>query len=175
MQVLSRGTLLLAALLSCTVVLLSHVPQSHAITSDYCGSSVANGWVCNEGSGYRGWRYHQSSRGALPDVSGGMCAYGYTGSGFRTGSGCGGAHIYYFGYCAVDPTTQSWAGWSGSGSSAVVYGHADSRTDYCSGKIAGSSFGASPRSMVHGWARVNGFQSGTSLPFGLPVRAKLIQ
>ncbi len=40
-------------------------PPAMAISSDYCGYGRAAGEpFCFEGSGYRGWRYHQASTGS---------------------------------------------------------------------------------------------------------------
>lgn len=122
-----------------TLLVLGVMPApSFAISSDYCGQYLTNGARCYEGSGYRGWRYHQSSTGSGGPLLPAMCAYAWTGSNYRTGSGCatgpGGAYtnFYAFQYCSADPISNSSVAWAALGSGLTgpyrVYGHADSRT-----------------------------------------------
>ena len=57
-----------------------------------------------------------------------ICAYAWTGSNYRTGSGCAGNYNFYaFQYCSAEPIANSSVMWSGGIGTRVVYGHADSR------------------------------------------------
>lgn len=128
MQSLTRRLLALsssvALIAACAMV---GAPAAHAISSDYCGQWRAPGDpFCFEGSGYRGWRYHQASTGGWPLVN--LCVRAHTGSYYRVNA-CSGSSVslIFRQYCDAEPTTNSSVGWQGSGS-VVIYGHADSRT-----------------------------------------------
>lgn len=114
-------------------------PSAMAISSDYCGYARASGDpFCFEGSGYRGWRYHQSSTGSQgPLVY--VCARGYGNNGVYRVNGCssGPSNFFAQGYCNADPSTNSSAGWAVGGGTVVIYGHADSRL--CGAAAANSS------------------------------------
>lgn len=116
--------------------------SASAISSDYCGyPRVAGEPFCFEGSGYRGWRYHQASTGGplLPDI----CTRAWTGNNYRTGSGCAPyASLRAFQYCSADPIANSSVGWFGGGGSVTLYGHADSRT--CGSVASGETSGGLP-------------------------------
>lgn len=104
-------------------------PSAMAISSDYCGYGRAAGEpFCFEGSGYRGWRYHQASTGSQgPLVN--LCVRAYTNQGnyYRINSCSGSGSNFINGqYCNADPPTNSSVGWFGSGT-VTIYGHADSR------------------------------------------------
>ncbi len=104
-------------------------PSASAISSDYCGYGIYQNSQCWEGSGYRGWRYHQASTGSGGPILPYICAYAWTGSNYRTGSGCTTNYNFYaFQYCSAEPTANSSVMWSGGSGTRVVYGHADSRT-----------------------------------------------
>lgn len=106
---------------------------AQAISSDYCGSQIANNTQCFEGSGYQPWRYHQVSRGGLGGLPA-LCAYSWTGSNYRTGSACyiaGGAPTFYsFCNASATPTANSSAEWNGASGTRLIYGHADDSTGH---------------------------------------------
>lgn len=121
-------TTMIAAVASAAVA-----PSAMAISSDYCGYGRAAGEpFCFEGSGYRGWRYHQASTG-----SGGvlvtLCVRAYGSHGAYRVNECSPDRRSFYAakaYCSAEPTTNSSVGWTGSGT-VTLYGHADSRTDAC--------------------------------------------
>lgn len=58
--------------------------SAQAVSSDYCGHPRASGEpFCFEGSGYRGWRYHQASTGPMGVILDRICARAWTGSNYR--------------------------------------------------------------------------------------------
>lgn len=138
-RILRRG---LAA--AVTTVLVSGAgaamaPSAMAISSDYCGYGRAAGEpFCFEGSGYRGWRYHQASTGSQgPLVN--LCVRAYTNQGnYYRVNACSGSGSTFIArqYCNADPSTNSSVGWFGSGT-VTIYGHADSRL--CGAFAANSS------------------------------------
>lgn len=116
----------------------SLAPSALAITSDYCGySRPAGDPFCFEGSGYRGWRYHQASTG-----SGGplviICVRAYSNQGYYRVNACSDSPANFISrqYCNADPASNSSVGFAGTGS-VVLYGHADSRL--CSSAATSSS------------------------------------
>jgi RNA polymerase sigma factor (sigma-70 family) len=106
-------------------------PSAMAISEDYCGYGRAAGEpFCFEGSGFRGWRYHQASTGSGgPLVN--LCVRAYGSHGHYRVHNCAGdatpANFVSGQYCDAEPTTNSSVGWWGSGT-VVIAGHADSRT-----------------------------------------------
>jgi len=123
-----RAALVAAIAAALSAGSLASAPSASAISSDYCGYGIANGQKCFEGSGYRGWRYHQASTGSggllLPEI----CAWSWTGSNYRSGSGCN--RDYNFkSFCnnSADPIANSSVSWGRSNGTRTVYGHADSR------------------------------------------------
>lgn len=122
--VLTRWGLALVALGSAWALAMA-IAATHAaaISSDYCGQVLGSGTQCYEGSGYRPWRYHQASTYVQVPA---LCAQSYTGSNYRTGSGCGGnTDFYSFCNFYATPNANSSVNWSGSGGSYTVNGHAD--------------------------------------------------
>lgn len=102
-----------------------------AISSDYCGygiSAATSG--CYEGSGYRGWRYHQASSAGVTVSQ--ICAHSWTGSNYRTGSACYGTNVTFYSFCNASdtPLGNSSVGWLGGGGTNVIYGHTDSSTSH---------------------------------------------
>lgn len=132
---MSHGILRRACAAAVTTALLgaagaAMAPSAMAISSDYCGYGRAAGEpFCFEGSGYRGWRYHQASTGSQgPLVN--LCVRAYTNQGnYYRVNACsgGGANFISRQYCNADPSTNSSVGWFGSGT-ITIFGHADSRT-----------------------------------------------
>ena len=138
-RILRRG---LAAAITTVLVSgagASMAPSALAISSDYCGYGRAAGEpFCFEGSGYRGWRYHQASTGSQgPLVN--LCVRAYTNQGnYYRVNACTGSGSTFIArqYCNADPSTNSSVGWFGSGT-VTIYGHADSRL--CGSFAANSS------------------------------------
>ena len=106
--------------------------SASAISSDYCGQYLTSGTQCYEGSGYRGWRYHQSSTGGIVTLPG-VCAQSWTGSNYRTGSGCG-TNTMFYSFCNFydTPAGNSSVNWGGDlgGNTYQIFGHADSSTSH---------------------------------------------
>jgi hypothetical protein len=101
--------------------------SASAITSDYCGYNPGSGTQCYEGSGYRGWRYHQASTGSGGPLVSSICAYSWTGSAYRTGSSCTPSYNFYsFCNASDSPSANSSVKYI-DGSGVTLYGHADSR------------------------------------------------
>lgn len=134
------SALALAVLASLAVAAAS--PREAAIAGSYCDVNVYHGDRCYEGSGYRGWRYHENDLQShyVP----GVCVNAYTGTNYRTGSGCfrgsfpgSIVDFYSFGYCSAEPTANSSVTWQNDGDSGtygnykVNHGYVDSRTSYC--------------------------------------------
>jgi hypothetical protein len=119
----------LAAMCALAGFLAAKPLAATAISSDYCGYGLTSGQVCFEGSGYRGWRYHQAQATRTVDA---ICAQSWTGSNYRTGSACYlGADFYSFCNYYDTPAGNSSVNWGGGGASpTTVYGHADSSTSH---------------------------------------------
>jgi hypothetical protein len=101
------------------------------ISSDYCGYDRASGApFCVEGSGYRGWRYHQASTGSMMGPLVNLCVRAFGSHGHYRTNNCAGSRTpssFVSGqYCAAEPTTNSSVGWFG-GDTETIYGHADDR------------------------------------------------
>lgn len=112
------------------------VSSAWAISADYCAQNLNNGERCYEGSGFRGWTYHQSSTGSGGVLLPGVCAFAWTGRNYRDGSGCTSGAIrnfYSFESTYFEPLSNSSVSWAAYGNSSytnarnVIYGHADSR------------------------------------------------
>lgn len=114
--------------LAATLALSLGAQRASAISSDYCGYGIANGAQCYEGSGYRGWRYHQASTGPMGVILPSICAYSWTGSNYRSGSGCN-TQFNFKSFCnnSADPIGNSSVRWGGFSGTRTIYGHADSR------------------------------------------------
>jgi hypothetical protein len=100
---------------------------AQAISNDYCGQYLLAGQRCYEGSGYRPWRYHKSSTNNVVWLPY-MCAHSWTGSNYRTGSGCiAYAASYSFCNASAYPEGNSSVSWDGNlGSNTYrIYGRAD--------------------------------------------------
>lgn len=124
---------LLVATLTTAAASAAVAPSAMAISSDYCGYGRAAGEpFCFEGSGYRGWRYHQAATGNM-GVLVKLCVRAYGSHGAYRVNECDprtGSFYAADAYCSAEPTTNSSVGWTGSGT-VTLYGHADSRTDAC--------------------------------------------
>jgi hypothetical protein len=116
-----------AILLLAVAALAIRTTSASAISSDYCGYNPGSGTQCYEGSGYRGWRYHQASTGSGGPLVSSICAYSWTGSNYRTGSGCTSSYNFYsFCNASDSPSANSSVAYSNS-TGVTLYGHADSR------------------------------------------------
>lgn len=115
------GIAAIAAAASVTTALPS--PAS-AISSSYCNQSLPSGVQCYEGSGYRGWRYHQGSSSRFVP---GLCVQSWTGDNYRSGSSCR-ANVGFYSFCnaSAEPTANSSVNWGGEGSNVTLNGRASS-------------------------------------------------
>src|SRR4051812_9933653 len=73
------------AALVAIAVLLFRPLVADAISDDYCGYAIYAANSCYQGGGYQGWDYNQASH---PGGATTLCAYDWTGSYYRAGSGC---------------------------------------------------------------------------------------
>lgn len=121
----------LLAVTGVIAVLLAHSPDAIAISADYCGYQIPVAQSCYQGGGYLGWRYNQASH---PDGATTLCAYSWTGSYYRAGSGCAGG-VTLFANCSMlgspSPATNASVLWNGGSGTRKIYGHADDSTNHC--------------------------------------------
>lgn len=112
-----------------TVVLAVSASESHAISDDYCGYSIPSGQQCYQGGGYLYWRYHQASHPYWPLA--GLCVQSWTGSNYRTGSGCG-LETTFWSFCNFYdwPAGNSSVNWGGASGGRTIFGHADNSTSH---------------------------------------------
>jgi hypothetical protein len=101
--------------------------SASAITSDYCGYNPGSGNQCYEGSGYRGWRYHQASTGSGGPIVASICAYSWNGSAYRPGSGCTSSYNFYAFCNPSDSPNGNSSVLYVNNPGVTLYGHADSR------------------------------------------------